>query len=540
VTGPARGGRPATRPRPGVPDPAAGGPPATTSRPGVPDPAAGGPPATRSRLGGQDPARGGQPEASPASAGPDSAGGGAFNIHVLNGLAFGVADELASYYDAPGEPSNVHLEARVPGHLDAAALRAATEAALAAQPRARVRRAARGWWRLRQVWEVPARPDRDPVTAATWADEEELERERERFLAGAPSLDRSPPLRVLLAAGPGEDRVILNAHHSALDGLSCLDLLRSIARHYPAGAGAAAADVNVAGADADGAGAPGADAGPGPGPTAARSGPSRPGGWRPAGVARIAADRPGDRGRDRPGSAFRLLPPRPVPTARPGGATVNDLLIAALIVAIGRWNADHGRPGGRIRITMPVNSRAPGSHGAAGNLSRLTSVTAPAPAGRDPAAGLSAGLSAELSALIADVAAQTRSAKDHAGPQVDPVSRVWAAAWAPTAVKRRLLRLGLRTAGRLLCDTSLVSNLGVVADPPRFGGLAVSGLWFSTSAHMPRGVSAGAVTIGGRLYLCLRCRRALLGDAAAARFADGYGAALDDITAGMTGPGRPL
>jgi hypothetical protein len=76
----------------------------------------------------------------------------------------------------------------------------------------------------------------------------------------------------------------------------------------------------------------------------------------------------------------------------------------------------------------------------------------------------------------------------------------------------------------------------VVADPPRFGSLAATGLWFSTSAHMPRGVSAGAVTIGGRLHLCLRCRRALFGESAAARFADVYGAALDDIT----GPGRPL
>jgi NRPS condensation-like uncharacterized protein len=492
------------------------------------------------------PARAGSPETTSRPAAPDSAGAGAFHMAFLKGLTsarvpFGVADELASYYDAPGEPSNVHLEARVPGHLDAAALRAATEAALAAQPRARARRAARGWWRLRQVWEVPARPDRDPVTSATWADEAELERERERFLAAAPSLDRSPSLRVLLAAGPGEDRVILNAHHSALDGLSCLDLLCSIARHYPGRAGGAdAADADARGMNADGAGPLGADTGPvpvpRPGPTAARSGRPRPAGRRPAGVARIAADRPGGDGRDRWGSVFRLLPPRPVPTARPGRATVNDLLIAALIVAIGRWNAEHGRPGGRIRITMPVNSRAPGSDGAAGNLSRLTSVAAMAPAGIDPAADLSA----QLSALIADVAGQTRSAKDHDGPQVDPVSRTWAAAWAPPAVKRRLLRLGLRTAGRLVCDTSLVSNLGVVAEPPRFGGLAVSGLWFSTSAHMPRGVSAGAVTIGGRLHLCVRCRRALLGEAAAARFADGYGAALDDITGGVIGPGRPL
>jgi NRPS condensation-like uncharacterized protein len=507
VTGPARGGRPPTTPPPADPHPGDGGPPV----------------------------------AAPSSSDPDAAETDSFKI-ALNGfeglvaprVPFGVADELAWYYDAPGEPSNVHLEARVPGHLDGAALRAAAGAALAAQPRALVRRAARGWWRRGQVWEVAARPDRDPVTTATWADEEELARERERFLAAAPSLDRSPPLRVLLAAGPGEDRIILNAHHSALDGLSCLELLRSIARHYPgeAGAGAGAGSgQSVGGAGSGGANpSPSAAAairGPGPAPVGrGRDDRVRSPGWLPSPVARIAADRLDDGGRDRSGSVFRLLPPRPVPTARPGRATVNDLLIAALIAAIARWNADHGRPAGRIRITMPVNSRLPGSAGAAGNLSRLTSVTALPPAGRD----------AELGALIADVAGQTRSAKDHAGPQVDPVSRAWAAAWAPPAVKRRLLRLGLRTAGALLCDTSLLSNLGVVADPPRFGGLAATGLWFSTSAHMPRGVSAGAVTIGGQLHVCLRCRRALFGESAAARFADAYGAALDDIT----GPRRPL
>jgi hypothetical protein len=514
VTGPARGARPPATPRPAGPDPARGARSPATPRPSDPDPA-----------------RGGPHLATPPPAGPDSAETDSFNIAWtgVDGLApprvpFGVADELAWYYDAPGEPSNVHLEARVPGHLDGAALRAATGAALAAQPRALVRRAARGWWRRGLAWEVPARPDRDPVTTATWADEQELERERERFLAAAPPLDRSPPVRVLLAAGPGEDRIILNAHHSALDGLSCLGLLRSIARHYPGGSGS---DRPAAGTGPAAAGPPPGGAGPAPAPDPPRSGRPRAAAWRPAGVARIAADRPGDGGRDRSGSVYRLLPPRPVPAARPGRATVNDLLIAALIVAIGRWNADHGRPARRIRITMPVNSRPPGSDGAAGNLSRLTSVTALAPGG---------GLDADLSALIAGVTAQTRSAKDHAGPPVDPVSRAWAAAWAPPAVKRRLLRLGLRTAGPLLCDTSLVSNLGVVADPPRFGGLTATGLWFSTSAHMPRGVSAGAVTIGGRLHLCLRCRRALFGESAAARFADMYGAALDEIT----GPGRPL
>jgi hypothetical protein len=187
-------------------------------------------------------------------------------------------------------------------------------------------------------------------------------------------------------------------------------------------------------------------------------------------------------------------------------------------VAIARWNSAHGRPSGLIRITMPVNARPQGQAGTAGNLSRLTTVSVPAPSG-----------GWDLAGLVADVAAQTRPAKQQSGPQVDPASRALAAAWWPPAVKRGVLRLALRTAGPLLCDTSLVSNLGV-AGPPRFGAATVTDMWFSTSAHMPRGLSVGAVTVGGRLHLCLRYRRALFSEPSAARFAGLYAAALGNLT----------
>jgi hypothetical protein len=54
-------------------------------------------------------------------------------------------------------------------------------------------------------------------------------------------------------------------------------------------------------------------------------------------------------------------------------------------------------------------------------------------------------------------------------------------------------------------------------------------MWFSTSAHMPRGLSVGSITVGGRLHLCFRYRRALFDDAAAAQFAGFYRAALADL-----------
>ncbi len=426
---------------------------------------------------------------------------------------FGIADELSCYYDTPAEPCNVHIEVRVPGHLEEPALRQAIRAALAAQPRALVRRAPGGRWQRRYAWEVPAHLDTDPLATAAWTDERDLAQRRMRFLAGSPPLDSSPPLRLLLAAGPGEDRVILNAHHAALDGISCLELLRAVAAHYP-------------GSGDQGAGYPGTP----PPDSGSRPASARRPGLLPMPATRIATDRRGGASRagrgeqgTRSGYGFRLITFQHVPASPQAGrephVTVNDLLIAALIVAIDRWNAAHGQPSSRIRITMPVNSRLRGEAGAAGNLSRLTAVTAQLP-----------DHGYELQSVVADVAAQTRWAKHHPGPQVDPLIRALAAPWCPAAVKRRLLRLLLRTAGPLFCDTSLLSNLGVVTKPPRFGHVPASHLWFSTSAHMPRGLSVGAVTLGGRLNVCLRYRRALFSETAAARFTDELTAALSQIT----------
>ena len=214
----------------------------------------------------------------------------------------------------------------------------------------------------------------------------------------------------------------------------------------------------------------------------------------------------------------------------PGGSadrpTLNDALVTALIVTVGRWNASRGKPIRPVKVSVPVNVRAPGQQ-TAGNLSRLARVCAiPPAAGSSPAA------------LLLEVAAQTRRARMPVGTQERPEFRAIADLWCPATVKRWLLRAGLRTVGPAFCDTVMLSNLGRVDDPPDFGGQEPVTMAFSGTAQMPRGLSVAAITAGGCLQVSVRYNRRLVSAAAASRFAAEFAAALGELTVAADG-GQP-
>ncbi len=456
----------------------------------------------------------GQALTSPPSAGVTAAG-------CALPVKFAVADELTCYYDRLAEPANVHLEARVPGRLDESAIRAAVQSVLAAEPGLRVRRMATSGWRRRYYWESPPVADVDPVSVAAYADESELDGLRSALLSEPAPLRAAPPFRFLLASGPAGDVLILNAHHARFDGLSCLRLLNLVASEYRARAGLSDLPGPVA--------APAALT-PLAAPDTTAPGRRARGGW--AGrvraslgvVTRIARQPEPGPASARLGYGVHVLTWDGLAAAtefRSRGYSVNDLLIAALVGTIEEWNASHGARSGLIRITMPVGDKSQAEAGGQwANRSRLTTVTQP---------GRGAGLGPSEAGLLDEIAAQTRQAKDQAGAQVGLVSRAVVAAPVPVAVKHRLLRTALRIAGPYACDSCLISNLGVI-ESPAFGGASGTRLWFSTSAHMPRGLSLGAVTCDGVLRLTFRYRRALFCDAAGARFARRYVEALDQLT----------
>ncbi|HTX84518.1 MAG TPA: alpha-(1-_3)-arabinofuranosyltransferase family protein [Streptosporangiaceae bacterium] len=425
---------------------------------------------------------------------------------------FSVTDEMVCYFDAAAEPANVHLEMRIPGRLDQPAFCTAAVTAITANHRAASRLAQGGALRRRYVWELPARLDTDPVSFTTFADGAELAQQRIAFLGRSPSVEVAPPVRLLVASGPDADYVILNAHHAAMDGQSCLELLRDIGRRYrgvPAG-GTPSEPVSSALTDVSPLpGEPGL-----PGRRRARRA------WPPA---RIAAERGSERG-----YGLHMMPLPGVPVvqefAAGGRATLNEALITSLIAAIGRWNAEHGRPARLIRITVPVNARKANELSSAGNRSRLVTIAALPPRGEG-----------ELWPLLLDVARQARQARQQPGPPLGAGFRALAAIWCPAAVKRWVVRAALRTVGPLVCDTVMLTNLGNVADPPDFGAPGDMTMAFSAQAQMPRGMCVAAITAGGRLQVVFRYNRALLDQTAAGRFAEMFATALDEITCTTSG-----
>jgi NRPS condensation-like uncharacterized protein len=425
------------------------------------------------------------------------------------GVPFNVVDETIRVLDRRHEPWTVQVEAWAAGPLDVDRVRKAVRAALARHPMARARQTP---WSLAQwslVWEVPGKPDVDPLRVVRARDDEALSHSRAQLYSDAIPPLESPPLRVRLVRHPEGDGILLCVSHAAADGLGSLRILASIVRAY-CGASDPVPEVDpLAMRELQAS-------------FSARGLPAR--GQALArflaelgrGKARIASD--GGARRDGYGFHHERLSADETAALEAGrtqGSTVNDYLVAALHLAIAEWNAEHGCPAARIGTMVPVNLRPPDRrHEIVGNFSSFVSVVT-TPADR-----------AEPARALAAVAAQTRRIRQGDGREamIDFLSGVV----RPPAWFRQLLAVSLRPGLERGFDTAVLSNLGRLDAPPTFGPAVgeATALWFSPPAPLPLGLAIGAVTTAGRLHLVLRYRHPVLGPAAARRFASGYRAAL--------------
>jgi NRPS condensation-like uncharacterized protein len=417
-----------------------------------------------------------------------------------------ILDELYLHLDREDEPWSVHLEVQAEGRIDADRLADAIRRAAELHPVARARLSDSSATDRRYHWEIADELAEAPLEVVECSDGAEVERARERALGAVPSLDDAPPFALTLIQRPSGDSLILNIHHAAGDGIGALRLMGSILRAY-AGEDDPVPDVDpIEARDI--------------GKIVSTSLADRLSRGRAlvehmarfaTPPARVAPDGGVDEP-DGPAYGFELIrlsaeEANAAMELRRDGATMNDVLIGALGVAIRRWNEQHEGDGGRIALMMPVNLRPKEwRFDVIANFASYVTVH------------LAEDEQDELEAAIAATADRTRRIKDEgvAGLIVDLLQVPTA---LPTGIKQRLQQL-IPLTGDMVVDTAVLSNLGRLEGVPHLGDEAgaIRAVWFSPPGRMPLGASFGVATLGEELFITLRYRHALLAPTAAAEF----------------------
>jgi NRPS condensation-like uncharacterized protein len=408
-------------------------------------------------------------------------------------------EEILHSLDRPDEPSSIQVELRVAGSIHERELREALDTAVAAHPMTRARKVSKRILLRPAHWEVGGPSAGEILRSVHCDDESALAAARAELYSRPIDVERSPALRLLLVHRPGGDSVLLGANHAVTDGIGSLRFLHSVARAYsgrpdpvPPVDPLAVRDPRTFVGSATRRRPPKLES------------PSSPTGAR-AFLAPEGA---------RPGSGFGFLhvtlPAEQVRRLDPRrfepSATVNDLLQAALHLAIAEWNARRHHRCDCIAVFMPANSRPPEwrdelviNHAVGGKITSMPEQRA------------------TPEALLAAVAKQTRWIKSGFAAAAVFDLPYWVLNLTPLLLPMISFLLGDRVE-----NTAVLSNLGRLDDLPGFGAEAgaVTEFWFSPPCGMPMGLSLGVAGVQGRLHLAFRYRRALFDDGVARRFAD--------------------
>jgi NRPS condensation-like uncharacterized protein len=426
-------------------------------------------------------------------------------MELAHFLPLTVLEEAILHLESGG-PWNIQLEVGISGRLDELRLGEAVALACTRHPMARARMAP---WEGRDrayAWEIPEKLDLEPLRVADAADDRALAAIRSELYSPPLSLDTSPPLRaVLVRRASGDDLLLVNLSHVVTDGVGSVRILQSIANAYRGAADPPDPVSLVQARDLDAAvGAQGL------GERIERA-------IENLRRVRDALDAPtriavaGGSVRDGFGFATRRLGSEEVGRLlgeRPPGATLNDVLLAALHLAIDRWNRDHGQESRRIGLMMPVNGRpADRLWEVAGNFALFVTVSTAPPQRTD------------LATATAAVAEQTSRLK-RAGRTASLFDLLEHAPKLRLDVKRAMPRLLPLTGDRFI-DSAVLSNLGRIPEPPSFEEEGdPPEVWFSPPCRMPLGVGVGAATVGGVLHLVVRHRWEQFDTPAAEAFTD--------------------
>lgn len=429
-------------------------------------------------------------------------------------LPFTLLEEMTHHLDETFQPWNMQGELESSATIDVERLAAAAETAAGVHPLARARRRPSSLADTQYSWEILDEPDPVEVRVVDGS-EVDLQTVRNRLYGRRFHLTEEPPFELVVYRGggiDGGDVLLLSVSHVAADGVGALRFGQSIWTAYrgeepvvdPVSLEASRSlieDIQLSGI-ADRVEAVGSaslqfekflDS-----PTRiARDGGSDREGW---GYARryLDADLTG-----------RLV------GGRPEGISVNDVLLAALHLAIDAWNDDHGRRSRRISVMMPMNLRPPEwFYQVMAMYTMFESVTTRRFHRKDP------------QETLAEVAEQTTKIKQQDRPVALYKALQLLPPGTPVALKRQLPEL-LNWPGDRLVDTSVLTNLGNIPVAPSLGDDSEERVWFSMPAWESTPVGFAVGTLEGELNLFCRYLLRQFDERAAERFVDGY---VDQIT----------
>jgi NRPS condensation-like uncharacterized protein len=379
---------------------------------------------------------------------------------------------------------SVQIEARVAGALDEPRLRAALDASLGGDAF-----------------------DGEHLEVVACPDDDDLEVARRRLQHMATAVTEWPPLKVFLVRHPAGDVLMLNVNYAVADASAALRVLHAIASAY-----AGSSDV-VGGLDllatSD------LPVRPAPPAESILTGSAKRAIERLRDVLARPALLAADQAEDRPGYGFHLVRLSAEDTAHvvdvKRSGTSRNVLMAALHLAMGDWNLQHGTPGRRLHVLAPVNLRPPEwEKDPIANFSVTARVSTTRGERKGPA-----------SALKAVTAQTTRNKRTRTG--IALLAALERSGLLPMWAKQSTVVLQ-RLTNNVLVDNAMLCNLGVLDEAPAFGPDVgdASELWFSTPTRSPLTLCVGAVTLNGRLHLTFRYPHRLFGPDAARRFAECY------------------
>jgi NRPS condensation-like uncharacterized protein len=412
-------------------------------------------------------------------------------------------DEMFIRLENPVRPITIQLEVRVEGRLDETRLRECIRAAAGRHHLARARLKPVAPDDATYFWVIDEELRLDPVRVVDSATAGPLDELRSEFYSGAIPLVESPPFRVLLVHDPGGDLIMLSVNHTACDGIGALRLMQSIGRAY---AGVADPSVELDPTEALRLAVPQQGLGAGDRVRDARLNLQQLGEMRSRAAKMAAKDPSKETGYDVHTSALPVGPLTGSELRRRLGATVNDVLLAAIHRTIDEWNEQQGGRTGRVAIGLPVNAR-PEDWRNEVIANFFTSETV----------STSKGQRETPEACLAAVVKVTNSVKTRTpGSALAAQTRQWGG-----RVRHRAAFAGLfRALAGFLNGTSTLSNLGrVPSDWVDSGEFAVSELRVSPPV-VGGAVSIGAISVNDVLHLSLRSNRAILSADATAAFAD--------------------